>query len=282
MGESGSGKTTLALGAIGYLPANGRVTAGAVRLNGLDLLQLPPDGKRPLWGAEVAMVYQNPGTALNPTLTIGRQLDEMGRLHLGLGRQEARGRSLEMLDRVKMPDPEALLRRYPHQLSGGMLQRCVIAMALMTHPALLIMDEPTTALDVTTQAVVLDLVAELQREFQSAILYITHDLGVVARICDRVGVMYRGELVEEGEIRAIFKHPQHPYTVGLLAASPRFRLLSSLDPALPDLVPASGPGEARLLEARDVKKHYPVRRGFRGRGQGRGMSSTPWTGSLSG
>jgi len=222
VGESGSGKSTLAMGAIRYLAANGHITAGSVRLNGVELLDLPRRELRRVWGVGVGVVYQSPNAALNPSLTIGRQLDEMAKLHLGLGKAAARRRTLEMLEKVAMPDPGSVVLRYPHQLSGGMLQRCVIAMALTTNPGLLIMDEPTTSLDVTTQAVVLDLVADLKREFDSAILYITHDLGVVARICDRVGVMYAGEIVEQGDIRSVYRRPSHPYTLNLLACMPRF------------------------------------------------------------
>ncbi len=167
-------------------------------------------------------MYQSPLSALNPSIVIGKQLAEVARQHLGMDAAAARGRVTEMLTKVAMPDPEAVMKRYPHQLSGGMLQRCVIAMALMTNPSLLIMDEPTTALDVTTQAVVLDLVAELKREFDSAILYITHDLGVITKICDRVGVMYAGEFMEQAELSELFKRPLHPYTLDLLGCVPHF------------------------------------------------------------
>jgi peptide/nickel transport system ATP-binding protein len=224
VGESGSGKSTLAMGAIRYLPGNGRVTQGTVLLNGVDLMSLPARDMRAIWGRKIAVVYQSPGNALNPTISIGRQLDEVARLHLGMDKRAARERTLEMLSKVKMPDPESVAARYPHQLSGGMVQRSVIAMALMTNPEVLIMDEPTTALDVTTQAVVLDLVADLKREFESAILYITHDLGVVARVCDRVGVMYAGEMMEEAPIGGLFKRPLHPYTLNLLGCVPHFTL----------------------------------------------------------
>ncbi|MHB0978689.1 MAG: dipeptide ABC transporter ATP-binding protein [Thermoleophilia bacterium] len=222
VGESGSGKSTLAMGAIRYLASNGRITAGSVRLNGVELLGLSRRQLRSLWGARIGVVYQSPLGALNPSIHIGRQLAEVARLHLGMDRSAAMGRVAEMLAKVAMPDPEAVMRRYPHQLSGGMLQRCVIAMALMTDPALLIMDEPTTALDVTTQAVVLDLVALLKREFDSAIVYITHDLGVVTKICDRVGVMYAGEFMEQAPLRELFGRPLHPYTLDLLGCVPHF------------------------------------------------------------
>ncbi len=222
VGESGSGKSTLAMGAIRYLASNGRVTEGSVRLNGVDLLSLSGKELRELWGSRIGVVYQSPLSALNPSIVIGKQLAEVAQQHLGMDRAAAVGRVTEMLTKVAMPDPEAVMKRYPHQLSGGMLQRCVIAMALMTDPSLLIMDEPTTALDVTTQAVVLDLVADLKRESDSAILYITHDLGVITKICDRVGVMYAGEFMEQADLYELFKRPRHPYTLDLLGCVPRF------------------------------------------------------------
>ena len=222
VGESGSGKSTLAMGAIRYLASNGKVTEGSVRLSGVELLGLSPRELRELWGSRIGVVYQSPLSALNPSIVIGKQLAEVARQHLGMDRAAALARVAEMLAKVAMPDPEAVMKRYPHQLSGGMLQRCVIAMALMTDPSLLIMDEPTTALDVTTQAVVLDLVADLKREFDSAILYITHDLGVITKICDRVGVMYAGEFMEQAALNSLFKRPLHPYTLDLLGCVPRF------------------------------------------------------------
>ena len=222
VGESGSGKSTLAMGSICYLASNGKVTDGSVRLNGVELLGLPAKQLRELWGSRIGVVYQSPLSALNPSIVIGKQLAEVARQHLGMDASAAKARVVEMLTKVAMPDPEAVMKRYPHQLSGGMLQRCVIAMALMTDPSLLIMDEPTTALDVTTQAVVLDLVADLKREFDSAILYITHDLGVITKICDRVGVMYAGEFMEQADLRALFARPLHPYTLDLLGCVPRF------------------------------------------------------------
>ena len=221
MGESGSGKTTLALGAIGYLPANGRVESGMSHLAGIDLAGRTRRQLRHVWGSKIGLVSQNPQAALNPTLTIGQQLDEMGRRHLDLGRRGARAASLAMLERVAMPDSQAVVSRYPHQLSGGMLQRCAIAMALLTHPDLLIMDEPTTGLDVTTQATILDLLEDLKAEFRTAILYITHNLGVVSRICDRIAVMYAGEIFEEASAIDLFARPLHPYTANLLHCVPR-------------------------------------------------------------
>jgi peptide/nickel transport system ATP-binding protein len=222
VGESGSGKSTLAMGAIRYLAQNGRVTAGSVKLNGVELTDMPAKELRALWGSSIGVVYQSPLSALNPSIIIGKQLAEVARQHLDMDAGPARARVIEMMTKVAMPDPESVMKRYPHQLSGGMLQRCVIAMALMTNPSLLIMDEPTTALDVTTQAVVLDLVAELKREFDSAILYITHDLGVITKICDRVGVMYAGQFMEQAALRDLFKRPRHPYTLDLLGCVPHF------------------------------------------------------------
>ncbi len=220
VGESGSGKSTLALGAIGYLPANGRISKGTVHIAGEKVSALDRGRLRRLWGSQIGLVSQNPAGALNPSLTVGRQLDEMGRRHLNLTRSEAREVTIDMLRRVQISQPEAVAARYPHQLSGGMLQRSAIAMALMTHPAFLILDEPTTALDVTTQAVVLDMLAALKADFDSAILYITHNLGVVARVCDRVAVMYAGEVVEEGPVADIYVRPLHPYTINLLNCVP--------------------------------------------------------------
>ncbi len=220
VGESGSGKTTLARAIVRYLPGNGRIGNGSVLLNGQNLLDLSGQAMRQIWGKQISMVHQDPAAAVNPAIQIGEQLAEVARVHLGMSRPEARARALEMLTQVRIPDPEAVAKRYAHQLSGGMLQRVLIATALMTNPQLLIMDEPTTALDVTTEAVILDLIRDLLSEYQIAILYITHNLGVVARIADRVGVMYAGELVEEGLVREVYKAARHPYTIGLLGCVP--------------------------------------------------------------
>jgi len=241
VGESGSGKTTLAMGAINYLSANGKVLGGSSRIRDVELTGLRRRQMRRIWGSRIGMVYQNPSAALNPSLRIGEQLREVGRRHLSLSRSQADEKAREMLLRVAMPDPSAVMRRYPHQLSGGMLQRCVIAMALITRPELLILDEPTTALDVTTQAVVLDLVAQLARDFDSAILYITHDLAVVSRLCHRVGVMYAGQFCEQAPVSDLYHAPLHPYTLGLLGCVPRFdpeggkRLLASIPGSIPRL-----------------------------------------------
>jgi peptide/nickel transport system ATP-binding protein len=228
VGESGSGKTTLARALVRYLPRNGSISSGSVYLEGQNLLELTSKQMRSLWGARISMVHQDPTGAVNPAITVGEQVAEVARVHLGMSRSQAWKRALEMLVKVQLPDPESIARRYAHQLSGGMLQRIVIATALITNPQLLIMDEPTTALDVTTEAVILDLVRDLLQEYQTAVLYITHHLGVVARICDRVGVLYAGELMEQGSLEQVFKGRLHPYTMGLLSCVPRVDM-SKLD-----------------------------------------------------
>lgn len=221
VGESGCGKSTLAFSIVDYLGGNGRITDGQLSFLGQDLGKLSPAKKFELRGKRIGMVYQNPESALNPALLVGRQITEVVRHHEQLGGTKTRERVLNMLKKVHMPDPEAVLERYPHQLSGGMQQRVVIAMALITNPDLLIMDEPTSGLDVTTEAAVLDLVNELKQEFNSAILYISHNLGVIARVCDRVGVMYAGQMVESGQVEEIFHRPRHPYALDLLECVPR-------------------------------------------------------------
>lgn len=221
VGESGSGKTTLARAVVRYLPANGFISGGTVRLSGKDLSTLSKKEMRNVWGSRITMVHQDPNAAINPSMLIGDQIAETARIHLGISKKESRARAVEMLNKVHMPDPEAVARRYAHQLSGGMLQRVLIASALVTNPELLIMDEPTTALDVTTEAVILDLIRELMDEYKTAVLFITHNLGVIARICDRIGVLYAGEIMEEGPINLVFKDRLHPYTRGLLGCVPR-------------------------------------------------------------
>jgi len=220
VGESGCGKTTAALSIVRYLPRNGRVTAGSISVAGRDVLGLRGESLRRYRLDSVSMVYQNPGSALNPALRIGRQINEVFALR-GASRQDARQRSLAALREVHIADPASVLRRYPHQLSGGMQQRVIIAMALATNPSLLILDEPTTGLDATVEAEVLDLIAELQERHSTAVLFISHNLGVIRKMCERVGVLYAGELVEEGPTEEILNNPRHPYTVGLLRCIPR-------------------------------------------------------------
>jgi peptide/nickel transport system ATP-binding protein len=220
VGESGCGKSTAALAVMRYLPRNGRVTGGAIRVGGADLLAMSEREVRRYRAQSASMVYQNPGAALNPSLRVGDQVAEAFTV-AGLSAAEARRRGLELLTRVQIADPASVLRRYPHQLSGGMQQRVLIAMALASDPALLILDEPTTGLDATVEAEVLDLVAGLRAELGTSILFISHNLAVVRRMCERVGVLYAGRLVEEGPADGVFRDPRHPYTVGLLRCLPR-------------------------------------------------------------
>jgi peptide/nickel transport system ATP-binding protein len=221
VGESGSGKSTLARALVCYLPSNGFLSSGSICLGDTDLLSLSRAEMRKVWGCRVTMVHQDPSAAINPAIPIGEQIAEVARIHLHMHKKDAKDKALEMLNKVRMPDPESVARRYAHQLSGGMLQRVLIAIAMTTNPELLIMDEPTTALDVTTEAVILDLITDLMSEYNTAILYITHNLGVVARVCNRVGVLYAGEIMEEGSIDRVFKNKLHPYTRGLLGCVPR-------------------------------------------------------------
>jgi peptide/nickel transport system ATP-binding protein len=220
VGESGSGKSTVALTLTRYLPRNGRVSAGSVAINGIDPMALGPHALRGLRARTVSMVYQEPGKALNPSIRVGRQVAEVYEV-AGLSKSDAADRTAEMLHKVQIPDPRRVMERYPHQLSGGMAQRVVIAMAIAAEPSLLILDEPTTALDATVEAEVLDLIASLRAELNTSVLFISHNLAVIAKMCDRVGVLYAGELIEEGPAREIFAEPRHPYTVGLLRCIPR-------------------------------------------------------------
>ena len=243
VGESGSGKTMTFLSALGLLPAQGRVTGGEVLLDGRDLLRLSPEELRRCRGTGVSMVFQDPLTGLNPVFTIGEQLTEVLRAHRPLSRAEARTRAVELLDRVQIPDARRRIDDYPHQLSGGMRQRVLIAMAIALEPAVLIADEPTTALDVTVQAQVLELLAGLRDAAGMALVLITHDLGLVARHADKVAVMYAGRVVETGPVEAIFEETAHPYTVAL------FRSVPELDgTAKRDLAPIEGqpPNPAQL------------------------------------
>jgi peptide/nickel transport system ATP-binding protein len=220
VGESGCGKSTVAFAIMNYLSGVGRLTAGRILFEGRDMSRMTPEELRQIRGGRMAMVYQDPMSSLNPVMPVGRQLMEVPMIHQGAGEAEARSRALQMLGEVNLPDPESVFERYPHQLSGGQQQRVVIAMALMAEPSLLLMDEPTTGLDVTVEAAVLDLVRRLRQKHNSSIVFISHNLGTVVRICDRIGVMYAGELVEEGPIGEVFRDPRHPYTRGLLNCIP--------------------------------------------------------------
>ena len=221
VGESGCGKSVTSLAILGLLPRAGRATAGSARLEGRELLGMSDRELRSIRGREIAMIFQDPMTSLNPVLTIGRQIREALEAHFGLDRRAADARATELLDQVGIPSAKARLSDYPHQFSGGMRQRAMIAMALACEPKLLIADEPTTALDVTIQAQILDLLRGLVAERDTALILITHDLGVVAGSCERVNVMYGGMFVETGSAEQVFGTPRHPYTLGLLQSVPR-------------------------------------------------------------
>jgi oligopeptide/dipeptide ABC transporter ATP-binding protein len=221
VGESGCGKSVTSLALLGILPRAGRITGGTANFGGRDLLHLSDRELRRVRGREIAMIFQDPMTSLNPVLTIGRQIREALETHFGMGRDKANKRAIELLDHVGIPSAKSRVRDYPHQFSGGMRQRAMIAMALACQPKLLIADEPTTALDVTIQAQILGLLRDLVREQGAALILITHDLGVVAGMCERVNVMYAGMFMETGHAEQLFGSPRHPYTLGLLESIPR-------------------------------------------------------------
>ncbi|MGH3348863.1 MAG: ABC transporter ATP-binding protein [Nocardioides sp.] len=244
LGESGSGKTMTARAIMGILPSGGRITRGSIRVDGTDLLALDDDQRRRMRGSTVAMVFQDPMSALNPVLSVGTQIEEVLRVHLGLSRRDARRRAVEMLDLVGIPSAAKRVTHYPHEFSGGMRQRVMIAMALVLEPRLVIADEPTTALDVTIQRQILRLLRDLQSERNMALMLITHDMGVVAEMADDVVVMYAGRVVERAPVRAIFARPAHPYTEALLQAIPgprevghRLKVIGGAPPSLLDVPP---------------------------------------------
>jgi oligopeptide transport system ATP-binding protein len=257
VGESGSGKSMTARAVMGTLPPRARVTAGSVRFRGVDLLRLSERQRRRVRGAEIAMVFQNALSALNPVLTVGRQLAEPFEVHRGMSRSAARRRAVELLETVHIPAARDRVNDYPHQFSGGMRQRAVIAMALALDPKVLIADEPTTALDVTVQAQIMRLFAEIKETRQTAMLLITHDMGVVADVADRVAVMYAGTVVEEAAALEIYSRPAHPYTKGLLRSIPQTaakgQRLLAIPGTPPDLarVPSGCPFHPRCIYARD-------------------------------
>ena len=238
VGESGSGKSVTALSMLRLIPEPpGKIAAGKIIFDDQDLLQLPYDKMRHIRGNEIAMIFQEPMTSLNPVFTCGYQIDEAVILHQGLNPTQAREKTVEMLKLVGIPDPEQRANEYPHQLSGGMRQRVMIAMALSCNPDVLIADEPTTALDVTIQAQILELLEKLQTELGMAVLMITHDLGVIAEVADRVAVMYAGKVVEMSEVNRIFKTPRHPYTIGLLESIPKLNEQKETLSVIPGTVP---------------------------------------------
>ncbi|HWN12637.1 MAG TPA: ABC transporter ATP-binding protein [Candidatus Dormibacteraeota bacterium] len=237
VGESGSGKSVTALALLRLIRPPGRIVQGAVRFEGTDLVGLSEDEMRSVRGRRIAMVFQSPRTALNPVLTVGRQISRLFELHQGASRGEGRARTIGMLKLVGISEPERRARQYAHQLSGGMCQRVMIAMALATSPRLLLADEPTTGLDVSIAAQILELLRDLGRRTGASILLITHDLGVVAEVCDRVAVMHAGQIVEVGAVRTIFARPLHPYTQALVRSIPRLDRDVTMEP-IPGMVPS--------------------------------------------
>jgi oligopeptide/dipeptide ABC transporter ATP-binding protein len=267
VGESGSGKSVTALSLLRLIRPPGMIQPGSrIEFEGIDLLTLDDAAMRTIRGDRIAMIFQEPMSALNPVLTVGDQVAEVLRVHTQLSRHDAWERTIEMLTLTGIPDPRERARQYPHQLSGGMRQRIMIAMALMMHPALLIADEPTTALDVTIQAQILELLRELQAKFGMAILFITHDLGVVAEMAERVVVMYGGEVVEETSTAQIFAEAHHPYTQGLMRAMPQLGIHRERLLTIPGVVPAptAWPSGCRFRDRcqyaweRCVEEHPPL------------------------
>ncbi|WP_033288118.1 ABC transporter ATP-binding protein [Amycolatopsis jejuensis] len=256
LGESGSGKSVTAQTIMGILDTPpGVITGGSIRYRGEDLLTASADRRREVRGAEIAMIFQDALSALNPVFTIGFQIEEQLRVRQGLSKKEARTRAVELLDLVRIPAAARRIKDYPHQFSGGMRQRAMIAMSLALDPDLLIADEPTTALDVTVQAQIMDLLAEIQRERRMGLILITHDLGVVAEVADRIAVMYAGRIVEQADVRELFSSPGHPYTAALMDSLPRLDLkgqtletIKGLPPSLLD-IPAGCPFHPRCKRA---------------------------------
>ena len=221
VGESGSGKSVTGFSIMGLIDPPGRIAGGQILFRGQDMLKMSAEDRRRIRGSRIAMIFQDALSSLNPVLSVGYQLGEMFQVHQGLSRKDARTKAIELMDKVKIPAAKARVTDYPHQFSGGMRQRIMIAMALALEPDLIIADEPTTALDVTVQAQVMDLLAELQREYNMGLILITHDLGVVADVADRIAVMYAGRIMERAEVFALYRQPAHPYTKGLLESIPR-------------------------------------------------------------
>ncbi|NJL24078.1 MAG: ABC transporter ATP-binding protein [Calothrix sp. SM1_5_4] len=285
VGESGSGKSVTSLAIMRLIPnPPGKVTSGQILLNGQDLLAMSESQMREIRGNKVSMIFQEPMTSLNPVFTVGDQIAETLMLHQNMSKAAALAKSEDLLNQVGIPNPKERINSYPHELSGGQRQRVMIAMAIACEPDVLIADEPTTALDVTIQKQILDLLADLQKKYQMSILFITHDLGVIADIADEVVVMYRGDIVEKGDSASIFTKPQHPYTKGLLACRPSLEANPRRLPVVSDFMTADGKEkvldthalkqqkqtravsdqQSVLLELKNVKKHFPLKKGFFG------------------
>ena len=264
VGESGCGKSITSLSIMGLTPRNCQVEAGSISLGGQELTAMSPDELRKLRGKDMAMIFQEPLTSLNPLFTIGYQLTETIRIHNQIGKKEAKERAIDLLKKVEIPRPESILKEYPNALSGGMRQRVMIAIAMANNPTLLIADEPTTALDVTIQAQILRLMRQLMKEYSASILFITHDLGVVAEIADRVIVMYAGQIVEQGEVFSLFRQPLHPYTQGLMSSTIKINqsdeILGTINGVVPNLssMPEGCRFHPRCPYAReDCRKNMP-------------------------
>jgi oligopeptide/dipeptide ABC transporter ATP-binding protein len=266
VGESGCGKSVTALSLLRLVPPPGRMVGGIVRLKGRDLMAMPEEELRKIRGNALSLIFQNPGSALNPVLTVGFQIAEVAMVHKGMRKKEAMAEAVRLMEAVKIPDAARRAREYPHQLSGGMKQRILIAMSLVCDPAVLIADEPTTALDVTIQAQILDLLNRLRDDYGLSILLITHDLGVVAEIADRVAVMYAGKIVEEASVHDLFAEPRHPYTRALLQSIPRgdvdarrTRRLPAITGGVPNLLnlPAGCSFVSRCPDSFDACDQYP-------------------------
>ncbi|PAE26650.1 MULTISPECIES: ABC transporter ATP-binding protein [Bacillaceae] len=265
VGESGSGKSVSMLSIMGLLPDNASIEADSLIFDGLDLMDIDYKRMRKMQGNDIGMIFQDPMTSLNPLFTIGQQIMEPIRIHQKLSKAEAKKKAIEILKLVEIPSPESRLNQYPHEFSGGMRQRVMIAIAISCNPKLLIADEPTTALDVTIQAQILDLMNDLKNKLDTSIVMVTHDLGVVAKMCTRVMVMYGGTIVEEGSIREVFYNPQHPYTWGLLRSIPKVstgekRKLIPIPGSPPDLIapPKGCPFTARCEHAMKICEQRPA------------------------
>jgi peptide/nickel transport system ATP-binding protein len=258
VGESGCGKTTIAMAVMRYLAPNAVIEKGSIVFDGKDLLLLSQAALRRWRGNRMAMVYQDPGSALNPAMRVGQQIAEVYRYHLGMSKRKALEASAAMLERVQISDPERVLNRYPHELSGGQQQRIMFAMALATDPDLLVLDEPTTGLDATVEAEVLDLVEQLRTQFRSSILFISHNLAIVARLCERVGVLYAGRIIEEGPAGRLFSEPRHPYTLGLLRCVPTAGMNKHTRPL--DPIPGSLPPPGTKIDGCNYAERCPIAR----------------------